>query len=307
MLRTDLEMTELLDVRLLTDATHATIYNAIFEGKEVVVKMLSKKSEANERACREFRMEMQIMKLTKHKNIVECYGFGETPRPFIVMQYLTGGTLRDKYTCGALRRVSSIPILKAEQTVGRVAQKRHSFDADSATLQRFQDMLVNATELAGALQYLHSDCIPSGMIIYRDLKPDNIGVLDDRVKLFDFNLSVIVDKKQDLDEPYELSGCTGTLRYMAPEVALQQPYSEKADVYGFGIILWQMASGLVPFQGLDRMSFMEEVVEGGLRPAVLPHWPLAFSDLLETCWDANPQIRPSFDNIMCTLKKIQSI
>ena len=55
-------------------------------------------------------------------------------------------------------------------------------------------------------------------------------------------------------------------RYMAPEVALNQPYTEKVDVYSFGILLWQIARDKVPFQGFDKYSFYRDVVSEGERP-----------------------------------------
>ena len=58
-----------------------------------------------------------------------------------------------------------------------------------------------------------------------------------------------VKKRVAATDEYEMSGNTGTVIYMAPEVALRQPYTEKADIYSFGMILWQMTTGTTPFAG----------------------------------------------------------
>ena len=69
------------------------------------------------------------------------------------------------------------------------------------------------------------------------------------LKLFDFGLCTCVKKHDDDTQTYEMTGNTGSLRYMAPEVALKQPYNEKADVYSFGIMVWQMARDRIPYKG----------------------------------------------------------
>ena len=81
------------------------------------------------------------------------------------------------------------------------------------------------------MDYLHSRCHPGASIIHRDLKPDNVGFsADGTLKLFDLGLCTCVRTIVD-DQPYAMTGCTGSLRYMAPEVTLRLPYTEKVDVY----------------------------------------------------------------------------
>lgn len=93
---------------------------------------------------------------------------------------------------------------------------------------------------------------------------------------------------------------------MAPEVALREPYSEKVDVYSFGIMLWQMARDNLPFTGLDKTAFMQEVVRGNLRPKLDRSWPDGFSNLLTACWARDPQKRPSFSVIVIELNTLMS-
>jgi len=100
-----------------------------------------------------------------------------------------------------------------------------------------------------------------------DLKPDNVGfTADGCLKLFDFGLVTCVRSRQHANDSYSMTGFTGSLRYMAPEVALQEPYTEKVDVYSFGIMLWQMTNDKVPFRGMTKQDFMKNVVMGDLRP-----------------------------------------
>ena len=82
------------------------------------------------------------------------------------------------------------------------------------------------------------------------MKPQNTGFTKDgQLKIFDFGLMACVRKRGQPTDAYNMSGGTGTLIYMAPEVALSKPYSEKVDIYSFGVILWQLASGVASFAG----------------------------------------------------------
>jgi len=84
-------------------------------------------------------------------------------------------------------------------------------------------------------------------------------------------------------------------------VALKQSYNQKVDVYSFGITLWEMLTGKLPFKGISRQEFMDEVATKGFRPAVPKSLPPVLGNLLRDCWDANSLKRPSFENILATL------
>ena len=142
-------------------------------------------------------------------------------------------------------------------------------------------------------------------LLHIDLKPDNVGfTLDGKLKLFDFGLCTCVRQRDKSCYGYAMTGNTGSLRYMAPEVALRQIYSEKVDVYSFGIMLWQMATDTVPFKGLSRDDFMTKVVRGGERPPLPYLWPSLFKSLLRSCWSTDSKLRPSFESILMTLQKM---
>lgn len=93
---------------------------------------------------------------------------------------------------------------------------------------------------------------------------------------------------------------------MAPEVVMRQPYNEKADVYSFGIMLWQMAKDKVPFKGLSKDEFIKEVVHQQERPKIDKSWPIGFSNLMRQCWDHDQHKRPTFTTIVSDLNKLIS-
>lgn len=137
------------------------------------------------------------------------------------------------------------------------------------------------------------------------MKPDNVGFTSDGVlKLFDFGLATCVKSRTSETEAYEMTGFTGSLRYMAPESALRKPYTEKVDVYSYGILVWQMARDRVPFKGLNKEEFLRNVSSGGERPKLDSSWPPAFSNLLTRCWHQDPLQRPTFANVIEELDRM---
>lgn len=138
-------------------------------------------------------------------------------------------------------------------------------------------------------------------------QPDNIG-FDVRgdVKLFDFGLAKELDdtmKTGYCSEFYELSGNTGSLRYMAPEVALAEPYNLTADVYSFGLLLWQVCSLDLPYDGMSRSDHSLYVVKGNERPDLDPTWSTPLRILMKRAWEPDPCLRPSMESTFKILKR----
>lgn len=126
------------------------------------------------------------------------------------------------------------------------------------------------------------------------------------VKLFDFGLAKELDdtmKSGYCSEFYELSGNTGSLRYMAPEVALSEPYNLSADVYSFGLLLWQMCSLDLPYDGMSRTDHSLFVVKGNERPVLDPSWSTPLRIVMKRAWEPDPSLRPSMDSTHKILKR----
>jgi len=162
-------------------------------------------------------------------------------------------------------------------------------------LKLFNDRLLVAYDLSSAFVYLHER-----NIVYRDIKPDNIG-FDVRgdVKIFDFGLAKeLPPRLNELDYTlYRLSANTGSLRYMAPEVALGNPYNLSVDVYSFAILLWQILSMETPFSGYNVKMHHNVVIEKNGRPKLNPKWPENIADIMNNSWVKKIEKRISFKEI----------
>ena len=122
------------------------------------------------------------------------------------------------------------------------------------------------------------------------------------VKIFDFGLAKEFDPKTAIDGAYKLTGDTGSPRYMAVEVALNQPYNETCDVYSFCILLWQILRLETPFEGFTMNMFDKKVVRGGARPKMDEKWPAEIRNLMKTGW-GDWKHRPSMDDVCTVLRE----
>lgn len=102
---------------------------------------------------------------------------------------------------------------------------------------------------------------------------------------------------------YNLTRETGSPRYMAPEVALGQPYNQKADVYSFGLLLWEICEIKTPFDGHDLDSLTACVFHGDERPPVSPKkWSKNLRDVMENSWSRQLGSRLEIDQMAEILK-----
>lgn len=182
-------------------------------GKEVAIKMVSK-TEMSPEDLELQRNEIEILKVCQHPSIIRLLDIFENETDiYLVMEYMKGGDLFDYL-------------------------QRRDFTVSESLACNF------AHQIATAIFYLHSYGVA-----HRDLKPENIIVSDDsetpEIKITDFGLSKIVGPKETSKEPF------GTLSYAAPEILQGLPYNKAVDVWSFGIILFLILSGCLPFDDDD--------------------------------------------------------
>lgn len=263
------------DVKFLKSGTNSRLYLAKNDSNEIVaIKMLKPNASKNSVHEYELNVEITILSKLQHYNIISVYSSGKFPRSYVEIEYLPGGTLDDILK-------SSTPILP------------------------IRTALSHAYSLISALRHLHDAAHPEITIIHRDVKPHNVGFsAGGQLKLFDFGLATCIPRRTLASDAYQLSGLTGTLAYMAPEVALELPYSEKVDVFSFAVVLWQFLTGSSPFSGpMTLQKYQKTVAVEEMRPSLLLDCgEMEEKDvelrkelllMVEQCWSGDPLTRPS--------------
>ncbi|KAG1662428.1 hypothetical protein FOA52_004009 [Chlamydomonas sp. UWO 241] len=165
----------------------------------------------------------------------------------------------------------------------KVAGKRAQFHRARLVVDGERVMKISS-EVARGMDYLHQL-----KIIHRDLKAANL-LLDDSgiVKIADFGVARIMEPTGNMTAE------TGTYRWMAPEVIEHKPYDEKADVFSFAVVVWELLTCRIPYSDMTPLQAAVGVVQKGLRPEIPLGTPPALGMLMETCWGLDPSRRPSF-------------
>ncbi|GAB4843346.1 hypothetical protein Ancab_013312 [Ancistrocladus abbreviatus] len=154
-----------------------------------------------------------------------------------------------------------------------------------------------ALDLSRGLSYLHSK-----KIVHRDVKTENMLLDTQRtVKIADFGVARV-----EAQNPKDMTGETGTLGYMAPEVLDGKPYNRKCDVYSFGICLWEIYCCDMPYADLSFAEVSSAVVRRNLRPEIPRCCPSSLANIMKRCWDANAERRPDMDEVVRLLEVIDT-
>jgi serine/threonine protein kinase len=178
--------------------------------------------------------------------------------------------------------------LKRSNTISTLTRPIDT-NKQSALLERISPIVLG---IANGLEYLHSH-----NIVLRDLKPHNVGFTKDgTVKLFDLGFAREVNTLQDKD-------MAGSFRYMAPEVGLQKGTTLKSDVYSFGVLLWELCTLQTPYKHIQSgEEFLKEVFVGDWRESTSDIPSKSLRQLIEECWQPNPERRPTMERVVKVLR-----
>lgn len=246
------------------------LYRGTYNGEDVAIKLLEKPGNSPERAQlmeQQFAQEVMMLATLKHPNIVRFIGACRKPMVWcIVTEYAKGGSVRQFLT---KRHNRSVPL--------KLAVKQ-------------------ALDVARGMAYVH------GLgLIHRDLKSDNLLIAADKsIKIADFGVARIEVQTEGMTPE------TGTYRWMAPEMIQHRPYTQKVDVYSFGIVLWELITGMLPFQNMTAVQAAFAVVNRGVRPTIPPDCLPVLGDIMTRCWDVSPDVRPPFTEVVQMLETAEA-
>lgn len=243
-------------------------------------------------AAKDLGREVSILsRIKQHDHIIRLEAVGEERegRPFVVLERLTTPFPEriEEWRRLEGRLLPASWSLCCGSCVKGCARRRISLWATRLGVGR---------DLASALAHLHTvAAMPSHRVVYRDLKPGNLGFDGDRLVLFDFGLAKLLPVGKADGPAVQMTPETGSVRYMSPEVAQGRWYDQSCDIYSFGILLWQMLSLETPFAHMTPAMHHRQVVVGNERPPFRRKWPESLISLLTNCWAPNPRSRVSAD------------
>jgi tRNA A-37 threonylcarbamoyl transferase component Bud32 len=197
--------------------------------KEHAIKVMRPELSAMESARERFKLEAQAVCRLDHPNIARVTDFGQARdgRMYLVMELVDGESLAT-----ILERTPVLPPSRA---------------------------LFYTVQLLRGLRHAHDNGV-----VHRDLKPDNVVVAtrdgEELPKILDFGIAKIINQPTEGRAITQVGSVFGTPRYMSPEQAAGEPVDHRADIYALGVILYQLLSGRLPFDGSSTVQILSRVL-----------------------------------------------
>ncbi|KAJ7968571.1 Protein kinase [Quillaja saponaria] len=251
---------------------HSRLYHGIYNDEAVAVKiiMVPDDDENGTLAARlekQFNREVTLLSRLHHQNVIKFIAACRKPPTYcVITEYLSEGSLRAYL---------------------------HKLEHKSLPSEK---LIAIALDIAHGMEYIHSQGV-----IHRDLKPENVLIDQDfHLKIADFGIAC--------EEAYcdLLADDPGTYRWMAPEMIKRKSYGRKVDVYSFGLILWEMVAGTIPYEDMNPIQAAFAVINKNLRPVIPSGCPPAMRALIEQCWSLQPDKRPEFWQVVKVLEQLES-
>ncbi|KAK2539894.1 serine/threonine-protein kinase tnni3k [Columba guinea] len=273
-----LQLSEIEFHEIIGSGSFGKVYKGRCRNKIVAIKRYRANTYCSKSDVDMFCREVSILCRLNHPCVIQFVGAClDDPSQFaIVTQYISGGSL--------------FSLLHEQKRFGGFIPKYRTLD--------LQSKLIIAVDVAKGMEYLHNLTQP---IIHRDLNSHNILLYEDgHAVVADFGESRFL---QSLDED-NMTKQPGNLRWMAPEVFTQcTRYTIKADVFSYALCLWELLTGEIPFAHLKPAAAAADMAYHHIRPPIGYSIPKPISALLMRGWNACPEGRPEFSEVVTKLEE----
>jgi hypothetical protein len=242
----------------------ATVYAATHPviGRRAAIKVISPELGERDDAVARFTREARAIAQVAHPNVVDVFGWGtlEDGRAYFVMEQLEGATLGTIVAAGLLDRRERLEVI---------------------------------AQICDALEAAHDRGV-----VHRDLKPDNVVMVGNHVKLVDFGIALVCGSPET-PRATRPGTTMGTPEYLSPEQARGRDVDHRTDVYALGVMCYELLTGKLPFEAGSTAELVAMHLLDAPRPprALVPDLPVALEDVILRMLSKDPAARPTLAQV----------
>ncbi|KAF0494222.1 kinase-like protein [Gigaspora margarita] len=268
------DFSQFSQVSYIQKGQFAMVFSATFENKVYALKCLNNNLYMDQETLRHLTREVTNLYKINHPNVIKLYGVSidlNTNNFLLVLQFA------DKTLCEHLKS-------KRIENLYQIS---------------WGELINLAKGITNGIKHLHEK-----NIIHRDLHSKNILINEGKALIADFGLSKFISNNKNSVSTMQCSVAYTDPQYLSSSGGFER--NEKSDIYSLGILLWELTSGIPPFEGLNVFNIVHRIIINNERPEIVPDTPSGYIDLIKKCWSSNQNERPTTSFILNQLEKLST-